>query len=246
MEENTAIELIQMNGEVRVDSRIIAKGIGVKHPNLMQTIYTYQSELEKFGQLLFETEVGERPQGGGNPQRYALLNRNQIGVATSLSRNTPEVVSFKVALFKKIDEMEEHIHSLHKQIALTEAKMREFFDRIHQLTQRSRMDDVDYAIAPIALHRLTRDLSNLEDVLAKAPKHLKQDDIAKVFLLLRDIKKQTNQLADHLKVEEATHNLLLVMHTGRHAQKALSLAQNRGLLAAPADFDEEEDDEDFL
>lgn len=108
---NTAIQLLHINGETRVDSRILAKGIGIEHHNIMQTIYTYQSELEEFNQLLFETEVGRRPQGGGNPEKYVALNRNQAGVVISFSKNTPEVIRFKVDLFKAIDAMEQNIAS---------------------------------------------------------------------------------------------------------------------------------------
>lgn len=121
MENTTAIQLLQMDGQILVDSRIIAKGFGIQHHNLMQNVYTYQPELEEFGQLLFQTEVEEKVKegrGGNNPQKYALLNRNQIGVIISLSRNTPQVVRFKVDLFKAIDAME-------RELALTKRELEE-------------------------------------------------------------------------------------------------------------------------
>lgn len=120
MEENTAIQLLQLDGEILVDSRIVAKGIGVTHKAFMETLRTYQSELEEFGILRFETakpqEVSAfetaKPQEkkvGGRPETYAKLNRNQSGVAISFSRNTKEVVRFKVDLFKAIDQLEQKI-----------------------------------------------------------------------------------------------------------------------------------------
>jgi Rha family phage regulatory protein len=135
MEENTAIQLLQMDGKVLVDSRIVAKGIGIQHHNLMQTIYTYQTELEEFDQLQFETEVGYRPQGGGNPIKYALLNRNQIGVVTSLSRNTAQVVRFKVDLFKAIDKMEKELAETKEQLADAMATLGELRGMLQAILQ---------------------------------------------------------------------------------------------------------------
>ncbi|MEN8216750.1 MAG: hypothetical protein ABFS56_10320 [Pseudomonadota bacterium] len=43
-------------------------------------------------------EVGYREQGGGNPQKYALLSEDQAIFALTLSRNTPEVVQLKLEL----------------------------------------------------------------------------------------------------------------------------------------------------
>lgn len=52
---NQDFELIVTDGERRIDSRVIAKGIGVHHDNLMQTIEKYRDRLEKYGIILFET-----------------------------------------------------------------------------------------------------------------------------------------------------------------------------------------------
>lgn len=125
MEENKAIQLLQMDGEVLVDSRIVAKGVSVQHENFMQTIYTYQTELEEFGIIRFETG---KIKGRGRPEKYALLNRNQIGVATSLTRNTKEVVRFKVDLFKAIDAMEQHILNLQATLAQADITITRLFE----------------------------------------------------------------------------------------------------------------------
>lgn len=113
MDENNAIQLTQQDGEILVDSRIVAKGIGIRHQTLLETIYTYQTELEEFGLLRFETEV----MGRGQPQKYVMLNRNQAGIAISFSRNTKEVVRFKVGLFKAIDAMEQLILRQQQELA---------------------------------------------------------------------------------------------------------------------------------
>lgn len=132
MEENTAIQLLQMDGKVLVDSRIVAKNIGIRHKNLMETIYTYQSELEEFGILPFQTE---EIKGRGQPEKYVLLNRNQAGVVISFSRNTPQVVRFKVDLFKAIDVMEKELAGTKERLAIALAvveKMETVLDAIHR------------------------------------------------------------------------------------------------------------------
>jgi len=96
----TSIKLSSMKGEARVDSRIIANELGIKHINFIETLNKYESELKELGQLPFKTEVGYRQQGGGNPQKYALLNEDQAVFALTLSRNNPTVVACKLALTK--------------------------------------------------------------------------------------------------------------------------------------------------
>lgn len=79
-----------------VDSRLIAKELGIAHHNFMATLKEYQQIVESFGhQLTFETEVGKRRQGGGNPQKYCYLNEDQCLFLGTLSKNTPKVVEFK-------------------------------------------------------------------------------------------------------------------------------------------------------
>jgi Rha family phage regulatory protein len=171
MEGNTAIQVLQMDNQVLVDSRVIAKGIGIEHESLMKTIHTYQSELEEFGQLRFEIGVGYRPQGGGNPFKYALLNRNQIGVVTSLSRNTPEVVRFKVDLFKAIDAMEQ-------QLVLSDALITALLDKLNHLPKGLSFVEVDLA-SLLATHfkrfmQEVRSLLEQKDLPAKDKQKLLQ------------------------------------------------------------------------
>jgi phage regulator Rha-like protein len=46
----------EYNGQLVVDSRLIAQELGIEHDNYMQTINNYQTEVEKeFGVFLFET-----------------------------------------------------------------------------------------------------------------------------------------------------------------------------------------------
>ena len=87
------------NAKLVVDSRLIVERLGIEHINFMETIGTYQSQIEQaFGVVRFET--GKPPSGskGGRPQKYALLTEDQATFLMTLSRNTPEVVQCKIEL----------------------------------------------------------------------------------------------------------------------------------------------------
>ncbi|TAN09426.1 MAG: hypothetical protein EPN34_13955 [Burkholderiaceae bacterium] len=112
--------------EPRVDSRLLAKQLDNHHKNTWELIQRHKAKLEGFGHLPFQTEVGKRAQGGGNPQRYALLNENQCHFLLTLSKNTPRVVELKANLITAFSEArraaelnQEYLptyHALHDQI----------------------------------------------------------------------------------------------------------------------------------
>jgi phage regulator Rha-like protein len=106
------IKIEKINGTTVIDSRIVAEGLRIKHANLMQTIYKYQEKIEQFNQLLFETEVGKRQQGGGNPEKFCYLSEPQTNFVIMLSRNSEEVIDFKFALIKAFDQAKKILQEL--------------------------------------------------------------------------------------------------------------------------------------
>lgn len=94
----TNIVLIQSKGEARIDSRLVAEELGNQHKNTVELINKYAHHFKKLGQLPFQTEVGKRTQGGGNAERFFLLNEDQSYFLLSLSRNTDKVVDLKLSL----------------------------------------------------------------------------------------------------------------------------------------------------
>ncbi len=86
--------------EPRVDSRLLAGHLGNKHKSLMALIDRYVDRIKEFGQLPFKKEVGGRVQGGGNAERFALLNEDQSLFVLALSRNTERVVTLKAKLIQ--------------------------------------------------------------------------------------------------------------------------------------------------
>lgn len=92
------IPLVIIDDQPRIDSRVIAEQLGVEHKNTRELIYKFQSDFQEFGQLPFETEVGERVQGGGNPQKFYLLNEDQAYLLLTYTKNTDQARDLKKRL----------------------------------------------------------------------------------------------------------------------------------------------------
>ena len=96
--------LTTVKAEPRIDSRLLALQLGNQHKAAMALIERYADKFKAFGQLPFKKEVGDRAQGGGNPERFALLNEDQAFFLLALSRNNGRVVDLKVKLVKAFGE----------------------------------------------------------------------------------------------------------------------------------------------
>lgn len=92
------LTLIQANGEARIDSRLLASQLGNKHKSTIEMIERYADKFKAISHLPFQTEVGNRLQGGGMAERFALLNEDQAFFLLTLSRNTDRVVELKASL----------------------------------------------------------------------------------------------------------------------------------------------------
>ena len=62
------------DGEPRVDSRLLATRLGIEHKAIIQLLDKNFNDFADLGHLRFEMEVGYRVQGGGNPQRFLMLD----------------------------------------------------------------------------------------------------------------------------------------------------------------------------
>jgi hypothetical protein len=78
----------------------LADQLGNTHRATIALVDRYLEHFQGFGQLTFKKTVGKRKQGGGNAERYALLNEDQSYFLLSLSRNTDTVVALKSKLIK--------------------------------------------------------------------------------------------------------------------------------------------------
>lgn len=93
----TGIELSLIGQEPRVDSRLIAKRLGISHRPMYRLLVKYQTEMAELGLLRFENaKVGAM----GRPEKYVHLNEDQAVFLLTLTRNTPEAVALKLDLTK--------------------------------------------------------------------------------------------------------------------------------------------------
>lgn len=98
----TLVPIVQRDGELTVDSRIVADRCGVDHRSVFRLIRQHEASItEHFGVLRFEiAKLG----ANGRPERFALLTEDQSTFLVTLTRNTAPVVAFKAALVKAFHE----------------------------------------------------------------------------------------------------------------------------------------------
>lgn len=108
-ETSTELEIVQVDGEIRLDSRLMAKNLGIEHEVFIRTLRKYQPQMEELGLIRFENGVKSGAQRGKLPQ-YVMLNEDQSIFAATLSRNSDQVVAFKLALTKAFKEAREKLN----------------------------------------------------------------------------------------------------------------------------------------
>ena len=94
------IELVQTK-DVRIDSRLVAKEMGIKHKNLYELINKHKKVLREFGTIPFQTETWNHSTGASKV-KFALLNENQFDLISRIARgkNHEQVIDFKVRVTK--------------------------------------------------------------------------------------------------------------------------------------------------
>ncbi|WP_036979667.1 Rha family transcriptional regulator, partial [Providencia alcalifaciens] len=92
---------IQHRTEPRIDSRLFAKRIGIKHKNLFELVKKNAKNLRQFGTLPFQTETCSHSTGA-SINKYALLNENQFDFMCRIvrGRNHEQMTQFKLDVTK--------------------------------------------------------------------------------------------------------------------------------------------------
>lgn len=93
--------LIQHRTESRIDSRLFAKRIGIKHKNLFELVKKNTNNLRQFGTLPFQTETCSHSTGA-SINKYALLNESQFDFMCRIvrGRNHEQMTQFKLDVTK--------------------------------------------------------------------------------------------------------------------------------------------------
>lgn len=130
---SNAIPLVQLKGEARADSRLLAEQLGNQHESTLKLIKAYEADFREFGILRFE--IGEI-HGRGQPEQYALLNEDQCYLLLTYSRNTPKVRALKIKLIKAFREARDRAsvtdaqylplyHAMHDEVAALARRAKE-------------------------------------------------------------------------------------------------------------------------
>jgi len=96
--------------EPRIDSRLIAGGLGIAHHNFTALAEKYRSRLSTFGLVLFETDKVKAKMG--RPTSFIHLNENRYYALVTLSKNTARAVDLKFALVAAFSEVRERLTSV--------------------------------------------------------------------------------------------------------------------------------------
>lgn len=156
------LTLHETRGEPRVDSRIIAKHLGVqRHQDTFELIKRYTAKFQKLGVLLFQTGKPPRASAGGRPERYALLNEDQAYFLLNLSRNTERVVDLKLKLIIAFRDARNRC-VLHSHTYLP--GYHELHDEVALLAQRAKEagSQTDEAIFHININKLVNKTAGIE------------------------------------------------------------------------------------
>jgi len=106
-ERNDMVAVI--NGQPSTTTLVIAEGVGNQHKNVLAMVRQYQADLERFGQLAFETRPRLDGQHGGGDVEFAHLNERQATLLLSYMRNTDIIRAFKIAMVEAFFAMAEEL-----------------------------------------------------------------------------------------------------------------------------------------
>ena len=157
------INIVEIQGQLVIDSRIIAEQLGVKHKTFIETIRNHKDTIEaNFGCLAFETAKPLEGSPGGRPETFIWLTEVQSTFVMTLSRNSPKVINCKVGLVKAFADQKRRLEN-----PVDRALFNDLANRIATLeTQpkpalpRASVDPIPQAIAPLTeracINRLIR------------------------------------------------------------------------------------------
>ena len=91
------IKIEEVEGELKIDSRLIADSLGIEHRATMQMISAYSDDLEEYGRVTFQM-LPLKTNGGTQNIKVAFLNEQQSTFLVTLSKNTKRAVSVKKKL----------------------------------------------------------------------------------------------------------------------------------------------------
>jgi phage regulator Rha-like protein len=103
---NNNLAVIESDGILVVDSRLVADQLGIQHRSFFQkVILKYQQDIEEdWGVVRFQIAKLSQSARGGRPERYALLTEQQAYLVLTYSKNTSQSRQCKRQLVKAFDK----------------------------------------------------------------------------------------------------------------------------------------------
>jgi anti-repressor protein len=92
------IEIVQVEKEPRISSRVIADRLGVEHEAVMKHLASYAADFEELGHLRFEIGTVQNSVGAVNQTRWGMLLEDQAYLLLTFARNTPTARACKLAI----------------------------------------------------------------------------------------------------------------------------------------------------
>ena len=141
-----------------VDSRLLAIHLGNQHRHVMVTIKKYADKFNGINpshHMIFKNACGERSQGGGTQERYALLNENHTYFLLALSSNTARVFFLKVKLVQAFSEA--------RRVAdLRQTEYKPSYHRLHDAVQQLVGQSPNEKFVHINFNKLVNKTAGLE------------------------------------------------------------------------------------
>lgn len=131
------LTVIQLDDTLVIDSRLIAKELGIQHKNLLENIRNHQTSIEHFGAIAFKSREFKTSQGNTVQECFAYLNEEQATFVMTLSRNTPKVIQCKQNLVRAFFEARK---ALQEVIAPTVQQLMEENERLRKRIQELEGD----------------------------------------------------------------------------------------------------------
>lgn len=139
------LSVIERDGFLVVDSRLIGQDLEVQHKHLLETLDKYLNKIEaSFGVVRFETEKPLKGSKGGRPERVAYLTEEQATLLMTFSRNTERVVECKVALVQAFSKAKQLIKELTHTTQSQDAELKNL--ELQLILAKQRYQDTGYAI----------------------------------------------------------------------------------------------------
>jgi len=91
------LNLVNIDGEFRVDSRLISQELNVEHKNTLEVIRKYEERFLRYGKVAFKTAPSLNTESCQN-MTVCFLNEQQATFLVTLSRNSEKAVDLKQKL----------------------------------------------------------------------------------------------------------------------------------------------------